>query len=405
MLQLITKKTSITFIIVAALALMGGLAVNTKKAEAACAAQDTSRGTVTSTFTIAANQGGLYTVKSRIMPNGTNDSFILEIDGTTCGVTVGNANTSATGWQWIDYRDGNTASKVTVNLAAGTHTMTLIGKEDAVQVDRVLFLADGSCPPTGFGDNCLNVDTTVPTTAITAPVNNAIVSGTVTIAASASDDVGVQRVEFYMGSNLLGTDTSAPYSFALNSSLYPPGTYQLTTRAYDTSSNMKTSSVVNITIPEPPDTTAPTVTLSSPVAGSQVAGTITMSASASDNKGVSKVEFLVDGIVKSTVTSSPYSATFDTKTVADGSHTISAKAYDTAATPNVGTATITVTVKQAVTAVSCDFTGDSKVGIGDLSVLLSNYGKTVTVNATGDCTGDGKVTIADLSTLLSKYGQ
>jgi hypothetical protein len=79
------------------------------------------------------------------------------------------------------------------------------------------------------------------------------------------------------------------------------------------------------------DTQAPTVSASE----SGSSGTITLSASASDNVGVSRVEFLVDGVLKGSDTTSAYAITLDSTTLANGSHTLVAKAYDAAG--NVGT--------------------------------------------------------------------
>lgn len=79
------------------------------------------------------------------------------------------------------------------------------------------------------------------------------------------------------------------------------------------------------------DTTPPTVSASE----SGTSGTVTLTASASDNVGVTKVEFYVDGALKATDTGSPYSASLDSTTLADGSHSLVAKAYDAAG--NVGT--------------------------------------------------------------------
>jgi Zn-dependent metalloprotease len=79
------------------------------------------------------------------------------------------------------------------------------------------------------------------------------------------------------------------------------------------------------------DTTAPTVSATE----SGTSGTISFSATASDNVGVTKVEFYVDGVLKATDTTSPYSTTLDSTTLANGSHTLTAKAYDAAG--NVGT--------------------------------------------------------------------
>ena len=74
------------------------------------------------------------------------------------------------------------------------------------------------------------------------------------------------------------------------------------------------------------DTTAPTVSASS----SGTSGTITFNANASDNVGVTKVEFYVDGALKGTDTASPWSFAFNSTGVANGSHVLTAKAYDAA---------------------------------------------------------------------------
>ncbi|GAB2875484.1 hypothetical protein GCM10027277_50900 [Pseudoduganella ginsengisoli] len=74
------------------------------------------------------------------------------------------------------------------------------------------------------------------------------------------------------------------------------------------------------------DTTPPTVSASS----SGTSGTITLSASASDNVGVTNVEFYVDGALKGSASTAPYSLAFNSTTVANGSHTLTAKAYDAA---------------------------------------------------------------------------
>ena len=78
------------------------------------------------------------------------------------------------------------------------------------------------------------------------------------------------------------------------------------------------------------DGTPPTASAS--VSGT--AGTITLSATASDNVGVTRVDFVVDGNVKGSDTSAPYSLALDSTTLSNGSHTLVARAYDAAG--NVG---------------------------------------------------------------------
>lgn len=91
-------------------------------------------------------------------------------------------------------------------------------------------------------------DTTPPSTSITAPVGGSTLSGTASLSANASDNVGVARVEFYAGSALLGTATAAPYSIAWNTTSVANGTYALTTKAYDAANNIGTSGTVSVTV-------------------------------------------------------------------------------------------------------------------------------------------------------------
>jgi len=91
------------------------------------------------------------------------------------------------------------------------------------------------------------------------------------------------------------------------------------------------------------DTTPPTVSVSAPAGGATVAGSTTISADATDAGGVNHVDFLVDGAVVATDATAPYSTAWDTTTVADGSHAITARAVDNA-TNQATSAPVTVTV-------------------------------------------------------------
>ena len=84
---------------------------------------------------------------------------------------------------------------------------------------------------------------------ITAPVDAAIFTWkpSITISASASDPDGtVTKVEFRDGATLLGTDTSAPYSYTWKN--VPSGTHSLTARATDNAGAATTSSSVGIDV-------------------------------------------------------------------------------------------------------------------------------------------------------------
>jgi len=91
------------------------------------------------------------------------------------------------------------------------------------------------------------------------------------------------------------------------------------------------------------DLTPPTITLTAPANGANVKGNVTLSANASDNVAVASVSFLVNGSVVGTDTTSPYSFSWNSTTLADGSATIAARAIDASGLTTT-TANITVTV-------------------------------------------------------------
>ncbi len=171
-------------------------------------------------------------------------------------------------------------------------------------------------------------DTQKPTALITAPVNGAAVSGVVTINANASDNIGVTKVELRVNNALIATDNSAPYSFSWDSKSLPNGSASLVVTAYDAAGNSTASSAVNVSINN--DNTAPTVSITSPTANSKVSGVVTVNVSASDNVGVTKVEFKVNGAVFATGASAPFSFSWDSRTIGDSMVTLSATAYDAA---------------------------------------------------------------------------
>jgi hypothetical protein len=89
--------------------------------------------------------------------------------------------------------------------------------------------------------------------------------------------------------------------------------------------------------------TPPTTSITAPANGATVSGTVTITATASGPSGVAKVEIYIDGTLATTLTASPYTYAWNTATVANGTHSLLSKAYDSAG--NSGTsATVSVTV-------------------------------------------------------------
>jgi glucose/arabinose dehydrogenase len=97
------------------------------------------------------------------------------------------------------------------------------------------------------------------------------------------------------------------------------------------------------------DVTPPAVSVTAPSDGATVNGIVNVTANASDDVGVTRVEFLVDGIATGLADSSaPYALTWDTRTVANGQHTLRARAYDAAGNATLSTA-VNVTVANTST--------------------------------------------------------
>jgi hypothetical protein len=91
-------------------------------------------------------------------------------------------------------------------------------------------------------------DTTAPTVSVTAPTAGATVTGTTTISATASDNVGVTSVDFYVDSVLKGSDTSSPYSYSWATTSYSNGAHSIYAIAKDAAGNTKTSTTVSVTV-------------------------------------------------------------------------------------------------------------------------------------------------------------
>ncbi len=100
-------------------------------------------------------------------------------------------------------------------------------------------------------------DTTPPTVSITSPASDTTYSSaqSVTLAATASDDVGVAAVQFYDGATLLHTDTTSPYEYSWTFTALHNGAHSITARAADAAGNSTTSSArlltVSIAAPSP----------------------------------------------------------------------------------------------------------------------------------------------------------
>jgi len=278
----------------------------------------------------------------------SNSAVISWATNESANSQVGYGTTSSYGTNWPVSPDPNMVS---------SHNIQIVGLSPGTTYHYQVKSADqagNNASSSDFTFTTTSPDTTAPTVSITNPTNGATVSNTITISANASDNVGVDHVDFYVGTTQIGADASNPYSISWNTTSVANGTYNIFARAYDSAGNNATSSSVlvtvnNVAVP-PPDTTAPVVSMTTPSNGGTVSGSIAVGATATDNVGVTRVEFydgstLISSDTTAGATGSDYAVTWNTS--GNGSHTLKAKAFD-AAGNNTTSSTITVTVNNVV---------------------------------------------------------
>jgi hypothetical protein len=248
-------------------------------------------------------------------------------------------------------------------------TVTLSATDDASGVAAIRYTTDGSDPtpastlytgPVAVSatttvkyrawDNAGNVestrsqvisiDTISPTSSISCnggACPSGWYSSGVSVTLSATDDAsGVAAIRYT-------TDGSDPTT---SSTLYTgpiavSATSTVKYRAWDNAGNVEPTKSQLIRI----DTTAPTVAIISPAAGTTVTGTVQVQASASDvGSGLARVEFYLDGKLATTTTTSPYKWAWNTRKASKGSHTLYAIAVDVAGNKTTSAA-VAVTVR------------------------------------------------------------
>jgi hypothetical protein len=121
---------------------------------AACSNLSSSLGTDTVSVNIPSY--GAYRVWVRELATAANaSSFYLQVpDAGLCAVSMGGSNIATNTWTWVDYSVGNTSAVVNATLSAGSHSVEMAGQSNGVELDKVMFLSDTSCTPTGDGSNC-----------------------------------------------------------------------------------------------------------------------------------------------------------------------------------------------------------------------------------------------------------
>lgn len=252
------------------------------------------------------------------------------------------------------------------------------GTWEASNSQTYTFAVDGDQPPV--------VSLTAPSGDITVFAGESM-----TLTAEPIDDVGIDRVEFFANGAYLGVAYSAPYS--INYTPTAAGGYSVAALAFDSLGQTAWSAPVTITVdPDQP----PTVTLLSPTDGaSLVEGQwITIQAQASDDVGVSYVDFVVNNQLIATDTAAPFEATLQVPLRANvASLVIDVLAVDTSGKSALASATTPV-IADALTDAVGRVVDDTGTPVANALVWPNRGNPTPTVTA-----GDGSFTLLGLPTI------
>ena len=200
-------------------------------------ASPTTDSSLSQTFTLPAGATSLsFWYQVHCPDTVTYDWASATLKDNTAGTTTTMlANTCTNSGTWVQASASVTGGH-SVTLTLSNHDDNYAGDPTYTLYDTVA--VSGSAPP----------DTTPPTTSVTAPSSGATVSGTVTVTATATDNVGVVKVELYVDGALLGSGASSPTSASWNTTAVANGGHTITSKAYDAAGNVGTSASVPVTV-------------------------------------------------------------------------------------------------------------------------------------------------------------
>ena len=242
-------------------------------------------------------------------------------DGTNLRLYVNGTLVTTTPWS-----GAITASTGALRIGANTiwPEEAFQGLIDEVRVyDRALTLAElNSDMATPLGE----ADTTAPSKPTGFVSSGSTATSIATGWSASSDNVGVAGYRLFLDGAQAGPPTQQT-SFTFTG-LVCGSTHTLGVEAYDLAGNTSGRATLEATAGAC-DTTPPTVAVTAPAAGATVANTVSVTANAADNDQVAGVQFRLDGAnLGAEDTTGPYAVSWDTRTVANGSHTLTAVARD-----------------------------------------------------------------------------
>lgn len=204
-------------------------------------------------------------------------------------------------------------------------------------------------------------DPTPPMVSLASSATTVTAAGSITLTATATDNVGVVRVEFFDGTTLLGTDTTPPYTLAVALTRDNNGTHSYTARAFDAAATVGISAAVTVTV-NITDGTPPTVALTSSATTVTDAGSITLTVHLSPS--VIRVDFFDGSRLLAVVTAPPFTLTIALTPADNSVHCYVAEGFDAAG--NSATSAplcITVDIAPTVAAFRVDPQPEGQAGV------------------------------------------
>src|SRR5882672_3352499 len=245
------------------------------------------------------------------------------LDGTATNVGEGTTTPNAV-------TSGAAPTTVTAPVPDGSHTLTAVARDAAgnqTGAAVTVTVSNDTTPP---------VISAVTVSSITS--SGATIGWTTNEASDSEVEYGLTTA--YGGFSALDDSLVTAHTMSLGG-LSPSTQYHFRVRSRGANANLALSGDFTFTTLEG---TPPSVSITAPVAGSTVSGTISVTASASDTSGVAGVMFRVDGVpLGAEDTLAPYSVAWNTTAQSPGNHTLTAVARDTAGNQSTS-AGVTVTV-------------------------------------------------------------
>ncbi|MDF1512713.1 MAG: C25 family cysteine peptidase, partial [Anaerolineae bacterium] len=218
------------------------------------------------------------------------------------------------------------------------------------------------------------------------------ITGTVTITATATDNSGVDRVQFLIDDVVVFTDYSSPYEYILDPQIYDFDNHNLKARAFDYAGNELTNGHT-VDFGKLVDQSAPTVNITSPAHSAILSGKVNVNATLSDDLGLAQIFFKIvqgtsiwtEGFEGLPANPTSYNASFewDTTQVANGNYRVAIETYDMEGKYGYDFRDITVDQAAALKPAKLKVVGHAAVRTGNgfvISLAVKNVGEETASN-------------------------